>query len=210
MRHFAIMTTLTLSACAPSGYVYEVGNFVRPHPTQALCASRGQVLDMAIEDCAAPASPPASASVIAAAAFSNQGETYEQDRAWTDRIEHGACTRLRDRRTDSPADIAECNRDYAMQPPCMSYKGFASVWYDMADNPVPGGVSTVAFQTDVINNLGPTKANPNTPSYEQAPQFRDMLHRLLNVALSSNRKKWGTRDQFADYAYKICMERHPF
>ena len=46
-----IVIALTSAACTPSGYVYEVGNFVRPHPTQALCASRGQVLDMTIEDC---------------------------------------------------------------------------------------------------------------------------------------------------------------
>jgi hypothetical protein len=125
---FAILMALTLSACAPSGYVYEVGNFVRPHPTQALCASRGQVFDTAIEDCVTPSSPGAvgATGALATVAFNSQGETYEQDRAWTDRIEHGACTRLRDRRTDAPADVAECHRDHAMQPPCISYKGFAS------------------------------------------------------------------------------------
>lgn len=58
MRHSAILIALTLSACAPPGYMYEVGNFVRPHPTQALCASRGQVLDMSIEDCVTPPPPP--------------------------------------------------------------------------------------------------------------------------------------------------------
>jgi len=119
----------------------------------------------------------------------------------------GSATGARTCQQKLPSAIATTRRG----PLALSYKGFASVWYDMADHPVPGGVSTVAFQTDVNNNLGPTKANPDTsPSYEQSPQFRDMLHRLLNVALSSNRKKWGSRDQFADYAYKICMERHPF
>jgi hypothetical protein len=224
MRHFAILTALTLSACAPSGHVYEVGNFVRPHPTPTLCASRGQVLDMTIEDCVVPGSSrpeavgrPAlepgtgpSAPVIAAAAYSDQGETYEQDRAWTERLEHGACSRLRDRRTDLPADIAECHRDNATRPPCFSYKGFAYAWFDLAENPVPGGVSTVAFQTDVINNLGSTNPEDAAP-YERSPQFRDMLHRLLSVTFSPNRKKWGsTREQFSDYAYKICMERRPF
>jgi hypothetical protein len=58
MKRFAILIALTLSACAPSGYMYEVGNFVRPHPTQALCASRGQILDMKIEDCITPAPLP--------------------------------------------------------------------------------------------------------------------------------------------------------
>src|SRR5262245_53623260 len=53
-----ILVTLTAGACAPPGYVYEVGNFLRPHPTQATCASRGQVLDMTIEDCVTPPTPP--------------------------------------------------------------------------------------------------------------------------------------------------------
>lgn len=147
----------------------------------------------------------ASASV----AFCEQAETYETDRAWSDRITHGACSRLRDRRTDLPQDIAECRRDQAAQPPCMSYKGFAYAWYDIADDPLPG-VDQMAFQTNMINTLGPTTANPETPSQYQSPQFRAALHRLLKVALSPNRKKYGTRDQFVDYAYKICMEGRPF
>jgi hypothetical protein len=53
-----IFIALTVGACAPPGYVYEAGNFVRPHPTQALCASRGQVLDLKIEDCVTPPPPP--------------------------------------------------------------------------------------------------------------------------------------------------------
>ena len=71
-------------------------------------------------------------------AFSNHGETYEQDKIWGDRIERGACSRLRDRRTDSPADVAEWHRDYAMTPLCISYKGFALAWYDALSgrNPV--------------------------------------------------------------------------
>jgi hypothetical protein len=206
-RHCAILTALTLSACAPSGHVYEVGNFVRPHPTQALCASRGQVLDMTIEDCVTTAS---SASVIAAAPYNDQDETYEQDRAWRDRIERGACSRLRDTRTDTPADVAERHRDHAMQPPCISYQGFAYAWFDLPENPVPGGVSTMAFQTNVINKLGSTNAQ-DTPPYKRSPQFRNMLHRLLSIAFSPARKKWGsTREQFSDHAYKICMERQPF
>jgi hypothetical protein len=52
-----ILAALAASACAPAGHVYETGNFVRPHPTQALCASRGQVLDMTIEDCVTPPPP---------------------------------------------------------------------------------------------------------------------------------------------------------
>jgi len=201
----AISAALLVSACAPSGYMYDVGNFTHPHPTLALCASRGQVLDSTTLECA----PPQNAMGAAPAALSNARETYETDRAWEEQLAHGACTRLRDRRTDSPADVAECNRDYAMTPLCVSYKGFASTWCDLAENPVPGGVSTIAFQMDVINRLGSKRAETDPPYY-QSPQYRGTLHRLLNVAMSPGRKRWGSRDQFTDNAYKICMENRPF
>ena len=201
-----ILTALATGACAPAGYMYDVGNFTRPHPTPALCASRGQVLDMSIEDCATPVATQPAPMVVAA--FSNQGETYLQDKVWGDRIEHGACTRLRDRRTDSPADIAECNRDFAMTPMCISYKGFASVWYDMAGNPNPA-LSSPAFAIRGLNDVG-TKGQVTDPLYYRSPQFQESLRRLLNVAFSPGRTKWSTRDQFANYAYKACMEGHSF
>jgi hypothetical protein len=187
--------------------MYDTGGFVA-HPTPALCASRGQVLDDGTKDCVTPPSAPslAPASAPALATFNNQGETYEKDRAWGERIEHGACSRLRDRRTDSPVDIAQCKRDYAMQPLCISYKGFAHAWYDIADNQTPG-VSTMAVQMDTINRLG-TKTDD--PPYYSSPQYQDALRRLLNIAFSPSRSRWSTRDQFADYAYRICMESHPF
>ena len=96
-----------------------------------------------------------------------------------------------------------------MTPLCVSYKNFASIWYDMADNPVPGGVSTIAFQTNVINRLG-SKSAETDPPYNQSPQYRNSLHRLLAVALSPGRKKWGNRDQFTEAAYKACMDGRPF
>ncbi|MGP0059342.1 MAG: hypothetical protein ACLPID_08665 [Beijerinckiaceae bacterium] len=142
------------------------------------------------------------------AAFSSQGETVEQDQIWNDRIEHGACTRLRDRRTDSPADIAECNRDYAMTPMCISYKGFAFSWFDMANDPNPA-LSSPSFSIANLNTLG-SKGDPADPPYYRSPQFRDVLRRLLNITFSPARSKWSTRDQFADYAYRICMDGHPF
>jgi hypothetical protein len=206
-RRAAVLVALSASACAPPGYVYDVGNFVRPHPTHELCSLRGQVLDTAIKDCVAP-SAPQNVAAIAIQAIDNRRETYESDRAWSYRIERGACSRLRDRRTDLPADIAECRHDYATQPLCMSYKGFASTWFEMADNPPPV-IGTLAFQANVINTLGSTKANPDPPSYYVHPQYRDMLHRLLNVAFSPDRKKWGNREHFADYAYRNCMEGRP-
>jgi hypothetical protein len=185
--------------------MYDTGSFVQ-HPRPEFCASRGQVLDPNTLDCVTPAASQPAAPV--AAAISNGGETYAQDKIWNDRIEHGACTRLRDRRTDSPADIAECNRDYAMTPMCISYKGFASAWYDMANDPNPE-LRSPAFSMDTVNELG-TKRSDTDPPYYQSPQYKDLLRRLVSVTFSPARTKWSTRDQFADYAYKICMEGHPF
>jgi hypothetical protein len=206
VKSFVILIALATGACAPAGYMYDVGNFTHPHPTPALCASRGQVLDLSIEDCVTPAATQTVPMV--AAGFSNPGETYEQDKIWGDRIEHGACSRLRDRRTDSPADIAECNRDYATTPVCISYKGFASVWYDMAGDPNPA-VSSPTYAMANLNGLG-TKGQVTDPPYYRSPQFQESLRRLLNVAFSPGRTKWSTRDQFANYAYKACMEGHYF
>ena len=47
---------VALSGCAPPGYVYDAGNFIRPHPTPALCASRGLVLDVSAGECGPPPS----------------------------------------------------------------------------------------------------------------------------------------------------------
>jgi hypothetical protein len=38
--------------------MYDVGNFTHPHPTPALCASRGQVLNDVTKECVTPAPPP--------------------------------------------------------------------------------------------------------------------------------------------------------
>lgn len=58
VRHAVILVALAASACAPPGYVYDTGNFIHPHPTPALCASRGQMLDAATEACVMPPPPP--------------------------------------------------------------------------------------------------------------------------------------------------------
>jgi hypothetical protein len=205
VRHAVILVALTAGACAQPGYMYDTGSFVQ-HPRPEFCASRGQMLDPNTLECVTPAAM--QPAPLAAVSFSNEGETYAQDKIWNDRIEHGACTRLRDRRTDSPADIAECNRDYAMTPICISYKGFAFTWFDMANDPNPE-LNSPAVAMGALNALG-TKGDPAEPSYDRSPQFREVLRRLLNVTYSPARAKWSTRDQFADYAYKICMEGHPF
>ncbi len=95
-----------------------------------------------------------------------------------------------------------------MTPICISYKGFAFAWYDMANDPNPM-LSAPGFSMQTVNTLG-DKGDPANPPYYHSPQFRDALRRLVNVTFSPARTKWSTRDQFADYAYKICMEGRPF
>lgn len=142
--------------------------------------------------------------------FSNQGETYEQDKIWGDRIKHGACARIRDRRTDSQADIDECNRDYAMTPICFSYAGYASGWYSLANNAsLNPQIDFRNVALNDINNFG-SKGKPYNLPNDQLPQWREVLRHLVSVAFSSARTKWNTSNQFSDYAYKICMEGHPF
>ena len=109
-------------------------------------------------------------------------------------------------RTDPPADRAECDRDYASEPLCMSYKGFAFAWFDMANDPNPT-ISSPAFAIAALNRLG-SGLGTHPPHY-QSPQFRETVRRLLNFTFSPSRSKWSTREQFADYAYKICMEGRP-
>jgi hypothetical protein len=203
VRNFATLVALALSACAPPGYAYDVGNFTRPHPTAALCASRGQQYDADAQECflSQPSSP-------AAAPMQRMAETYEQGKAWNEQIKHGVCDRLSDRRTDLPADIAECNRLYAQVPLCVSYQGWATVWYPMVDDPNPE-IKWFAVETDVINTLG-DKMQSTDPAYYRSPQYRDMLHRLLKVTFSPGRKRWADAKQFGDAAYKACMEGHPF
>ena len=156
-------------------------------------------------NCGARPLPLLEAPITLVAATINQGETYENDKAWTNRIERGACSRLRDRRTDAAADVAQCTRDQAMQPPCMSYKGFAFAWFDLANDPPVGG-DILSFQTNMINSLGSPSSRAETPPYYQSSEFRAVLHSLLRFTLSAKRKSWSTSEQYADYAYKMCMD----
>ena len=55
----------------------------------------------------------------------NARETPPADRAWRYENEHGACTRIHDRSTDSPVDIIACNQHIASEPRCLDYRGYA-------------------------------------------------------------------------------------
>jgi hypothetical protein len=138
-------------------------------------------------------------------------ETYELDKAWSEQIRHGACSRIRDRRTDTSEDISECNRLQAHQPLCMSYRGFAYAWFDMANESSNPAISNIDWTTKVINSLGIMKKNSEPePEYYKSPQYREMLHRLSKVIFSPSRSRWKTAEESGDFAYRLCMEGHPF
>jgi hypothetical protein len=135
-------------------------------------------------------------------------ETYDDGRAWENRIKTGACTRIRDRRYDREEDVAECNRDSAAIPMCVDYKNYAKIWFDMADNPTPN-VDTLTFQTNVINGFA-TARTLSTPPFYASAQYRAMLQRLLLAAIAPDRRTHGgSSDQFSAYAYTTCIEGHP-
>ena len=124
-------------------------------------------------------------------------ETEATDRAYEYANTHGACTRIRDRLTDSPADVAACDRHDQAQPECLAYKGFAEVWFNMAkshDQAMP-------YQSQMIDSLPTSYGSKNTIIYH-IPGFLDQLHRLLAVAKTAKAKSGAT---FAAYAYKRCM-----
>jgi hypothetical protein len=154
------------------------------------------------------ANQPAQANAASAAERQPSKETYEQGRAWEEQIRNGACTRLRDRRTDSPADVAECTRIYSQQPLCKSYSGFAYAWFGMANDPNPQ-ISSLDWTTKVIDSLG-TNSKNSDPEYYQSEDYHRMLHRLAKVIFSPDRSRWKTNDETRAFAYKICIEGHAF
>jgi hypothetical protein len=187
MRRFLILAALPLGACAPP----DVG-LVHPTPVGA----------------PPPMGAPPTPQAVPTAAFAGK-ETIEQDKAWAEQLKRGACMHLRDARTDSPADIAECDRQYSQQPLCVSYRGYAGIWFDMSVNPPNPRVNWFAFEADMIDRLG-NRGKPTDPPYFRSPQYRETLRRLLNVAFSPDRSRWKNADQFGEVAYKMCLEGHPF
>ena len=61
-RQIWVAGALWLSACAPPGYVFDGADFLHPHPSAALCASKNLQLDPVTKECVVPvpALPPAS------------------------------------------------------------------------------------------------------------------------------------------------------
>jgi hypothetical protein len=159
---------------------------------------------------AAPNVRPNAPGATIAAGPLKSSETLGKDRAWEEQIKYGACTRLRDRRTDSPADVAECGRLHAQQPLCKNYSGFAYAWFDMA-NESNARINNLDFTRNVINSLGTKNRNSdNDPEYYRSPEYRQQLHRLANVIFSPRRNEWKSKEDLVKFAYKICMDGRPF
>ena len=61
-RQIWVAGALLLSACAPPGYVFDGADFLHPHPSAALCASKNLQLDPVTKECVVPvpALPPVS------------------------------------------------------------------------------------------------------------------------------------------------------
>jgi len=132
------------------------------------------------------------------------GETLESDRAWEQEDATGACTRLRNRYLDSPADVAACNRHDASHPRCVNYKRFAKIWFDMrsANDPI------FKWQPTMLNELG-THDSTYVP-IDHSPEHRAELQKLLLIVQTSDLSKWKSSKSFEAEAYRRCMSGNPF
>jgi hypothetical protein len=79
VNRLAIVIAFAMSACAPAGYMYDVGNLTHPHPTPSLCASRGQVLDSTTLECMTPPPPPLPTTAQLAQAQQSNAITSERN-----------------------------------------------------------------------------------------------------------------------------------
>ena len=125
-------------------------------------------------------------------------ETISGDQKWGSDIENGPCTRLKDRYTDAPADVAACKSLYANQPRCLVYKSYAKIWFDMRDGSDPAW----AYQATMLSTLG--QGNDET-LVDKDPQFQENLRRLLSATTNVDPLKFPTGDKWAEFAYSRCM-----
>ena len=132
----------------------------------------------------------------------SQPETEASDRAYDYANTHGPCSRIRDRLTDAPADVAACDRHDQSLPECYAYKGFAAVWFNMARGHDPA----LPYQSQMIDGLSTSYGSKNIVIYHM-PGYLAELHRLLAAAQTSTAASGAA---FAAYAYKRCMTGSPF
>ena len=133
-------------------------------------------------------------------------ETESSDSTWIQQLDHGACTRLRNRRTDLVADIEACARQRASKPLCVDYRGWAQVWFDLRDDrnyTMHLGVSLFDDQSRVIEALG-TQSDPWMPTYYKMPDFKRQLRRILTAAIERPTHYRSSTD-FSGYVYQRCL-----
>lgn len=139
-------------------------------------------------------------SVVLAQAGTPQigsSETVPSDRAYDYATTHGACTRIRDRLTDSPADVAACDHHDQAKPKCLDYRDFSEVWFNLSKS----HDAVMPYQDQMIDGLPTSYGSKSTVIYHD-PAYLAELHRLLVVAQTSKAKSGAA---FAAYAYKRCM-----
>jgi hypothetical protein len=143
------------------------------------------------------------AIAIACAAPAIAQETPASDRAWAYEDAHGACSRLRDRLTDSPADVAACDRHTANMPRCWNYRGMAWAWfYTRQHDPQAFG-----WSGQILDSFGGPK---DVYLVDQDPEYRQQLRRLLAVVTTLDQGSWKTTNAFAEEAYRRCLSGNPF
>src|ERR1700737_1528046 len=73
------------------------------------------------------------------------------------------------------------------------------------------GKNKLNLPKKLINSLGTKNKNSdNDPEYYRSPEYRQLLHRLANVVFSPRRNEWKSKEELAKFAYKLCMDGHPF
>ena len=126
-------------------------------------------------------------------------ETEASDRAWEGEGKFGACSRIKDRTTDLPADEEACRSHDASQPLCLDYKGYAKIWYEMkASDPA------YPYQYQMIRSMGESRRG-DEPVIYRSQTYKTALVRLLNTAKGADHAKWKSSAAFADKAYGMCM-----
>jgi hypothetical protein len=137
-------------------------------------------------------------------------ETEASDKAW----ERGfaTCNAMWTSGDDRAARdrFTECNhRLEASRPFCVSYKSWALVWFDLADDRAfldslardPLGRTLSDVETGVINDLG---HHDWDPPYEKLPGYKYQLRRILAGAIERPTKRKDSAE-FADYVYQSCL-----
>jgi len=134
-------------------------------------------------------------------------ETEASDRAWGS--DYATCP-TPPTTSDDRAAVDLCRRRLEINRPfCVSYEGWAQIWFEMADDKAvrdafasdPLKRTLSDMQTDVIEGLGNDKWEP---PYYKLPDYKYQLRSILVRALERP-SKWKDSAEFADYIYQSCL-----